>query len=203
MEHPADRIDDRPVGIEDDFVAVVVGEPDRQPQLQGAARRRASLAADEPCPDPLQLELRHRALEAEKEPVIAVVGIVDPVLVEDQRAGDPRDPQQLMPVGVVARQPRDLQPEHEPHLARGDPGHEIAEAAPVRARGARFPLVLVDHADALGRPAQRHGPAAQPVLATRALGVLHHLAQGGLPDVQARLALQMMRLDLACGRPQT
>ena len=56
-------------------------------------------------------------------------------------------------------------------------------------------LVVVDDDDLLFAPAQRDRAAAQIVLPLGALGVLHHLPQGGLPDVKISGALQMFEGD--------
>ena len=45
-------------------------------------------------------------------------------------------------------------------------------------------LVAVDDDDLLGRPAEGDGPLAQGVLAGGGLGVVEHLAQGGLAHVE-------------------
>ena len=200
VEHETDGVEDGPVGVEHHLVPVVVRQADRQPHLERTARGGAALSAEQPRLDSLKLELRHRPLHAEQEPVIAVVGIVDAGLVEDQGIADAGDPQHLVPVGVVPRQARDLQAENDAHLAGGDAPHQAAEAAAVFAVGSRLALVLVDHPDAFHRPAERRRPLAQPVLAPRALGVSHDLAKRGLTHVEAGLALQMMRRDLACLR---
>ena len=147
VEHETDRIDDGPVGVEHHLVPVVVGQADRQPHLQRTARSGAALAADEPRLDPLKLELAQRPFDAQQELVVAVVGIVDAGLVEDQGIGDAGDPQQLVPVGVVPRQARDFQAENDPHIAGGDASHQVAEAAAVSTVGPRLALVLVDHPD--------------------------------------------------------
>ena len=52
-------------------------------------------------------------------------------------------------------------------------------------------LVGVDDNDLLGRPAEGDGTLAQGILASGGLGVVDHLAQGGLTDVQISGARQM------------
>jgi len=51
----------------------------------------------------VQLSLAHRALQPEQEAVVEVGGVIEPVLVTDQRARERGDLQQSVPVGVVAR----------------------------------------------------------------------------------------------------
>ncbi|MGB5726497.1 MAG: hypothetical protein WBM52_04720, partial [Thiogranum sp.] len=56
--------------------------------------------------------------------------------------------------------------------------------------------VAVDGVDTLDRPAQGHGPLSQCVLPLGALGILHHLAQRRLANVEIRIAGKMRRCDL-------
>ena len=56
----------------------------------------------------MQLRLAHRALETQQQTIVEVRRVVDAILVEDQRAGERRELEQAVPVGVVARQPRHL-----------------------------------------------------------------------------------------------
>src|SRR2546426_3851331 len=48
------------------------------------------------------LRLRHRPFQSEQQPVVELAGVVDAVLVEDQRLGERADLEQPVPVGVVA-----------------------------------------------------------------------------------------------------
>ena len=91
VEHETDGVEDGPVGVEHHLVPVVVRQADRQPHLERTARGGAALAADQPCLDPLKLELAQRPFDAQQELVVAVVGIVDAGLVEDQGIGDAGD----------------------------------------------------------------------------------------------------------------
>ena len=120
-------------------------------------------------------------------------GVIEAVLVADQRGGQGADLQQPVPVGVVAGQSGHLQAEHDPGPAHADLGDQTLEAFPVRGRGPGVALVAVDDDDLLGRPAQGDGPLAQGVLAGGGLGVGQHLAQGGLADIQVGGAGQVRR----------
>src|SRR5712692_7417148 len=55
------------------------------------------------------------------------------------------------------------------------------ELGPLRGRVA---LVAIDHDHLVRCPAERHGPLAEGVLALGGLGVLEHLPEGGLADVE-------------------
>jgi hypothetical protein len=121
--------------------AGVVDQPDRERHLQLAAAGLGQLAAAQPRADEVQLGLRHGALEPEQQAVVEVGGVIEAVLVADQRVGQRADLQQPVPVGVVARQPGDLQAEHDPRVAQADRGHQVLEALAVGRRRAGLALV--------------------------------------------------------------
>jgi hypothetical protein len=133
------------------------------------------------------------------EPVVEVGRIVDAVLVQDQRIGQGADLEQAMPVGVVACQARDLQAHHDPGATHADIAHQALKAFAVLARGARLTEVGIDHDDLLAMPAQGERPLLESVLTPCALGVLEHLAQRGLADIQIGLAFGVPGLNLTLG----
>jgi hypothetical protein len=71
------------VWIENDVARGVVHETDRESTLQLAPTGLTHHPADEACPKKVQLCFAHRPLQAEKEAVVEVGGIVDAILVED------------------------------------------------------------------------------------------------------------------------
>src|SRR5659263_97398 len=93
-------------------------------------------------------------------------------IVEDQRLGQRADLEQPVPVGVVPRQPGDLEADDDAGLAHADVGDEPLEAFPALGAGAGAAQVIVDDDDLVGGTAERHGPAAQRVLAVGGGGVL-------------------------------
>jgi len=173
-------------------------EADRQPDLQLAAAGLGALATDQSGLEHMQLGLAHRALEAQQQPVVEVARVIEAVLVADEGLGHGADLEQPMPVGGAAREAADLETEHDAHLAHAHRGDQACEALPV-AVGARAPLVAVDDDDPLMVPAERDRPLPQRVLAPGALGVLHHLAQRALADIQIRLTRQVVGGHLLVG----
>jgi hypothetical protein len=131
------------------------------------------------------------ALEAERQPVVELAGMVEPVLVEDQGVGERADFQQPMPVGVVSGEPGYLQAEHDPGPAHADLCDQSLESFPVRGAGAGLALVGVDGDDLIGRPTQRDRALPQRVLPGRGLGVVQHLSEAGLPHIQVGGARQV------------
>jgi len=148
----------------------------------------------------VQLGLTHRALETQQEAIVKVTGVVDAILVEDERLGEGADFQEPVPVRRIARQARHLQPHHEPHAAEADLGDEALKALALDRRGARQPEVLVDHDDLIGGPAEGLGPPLEVILTSRTLAVIVDLLQRGLPHVEVGLPAQMVGRHLACGR---
>ena len=191
LEEVGDRLPDLRVGVEDDVAGRVVDK--------ARGQRAAILAAPDLVEDPaaqsrledVQLGLAHRSLQPEQQAVVEVRWIVHAILVEDQRVGERADLQQPVPVGVVPRQTRDLEPHDDaraPHAHLGD--QALKALAPSR-RGARLALIAVDDDDPLVGPAECRRARAKRVLALRALDVLDDLPHRGLPDVQVGRALEM------------
>src|SRR6516164_7795995 len=81
--------------------------------------------------------------------------MLEAVLVADQGAGHGADFEELMPVGVVAGQPRAFQAQHDPGPAEGHFGDQLLEPFAVGGAGSGLALVDVDHGDLVRRPAQR------------------------------------------------
>ena len=98
-----------------------------------------------------------------------------------------------MPVGVVAGEARALEAEHDAGLVERHVGHQALEALTVGGRRAGVALVDVDHDDVIARPPEGDGPTAQVVLASGGLGVVGHLVEGRLADVEVGVTGQVRR----------
>lgn len=70
--------------------------------------------------------------------------------------------------------------------------HQALEAAALYCGRTRDAQVLIDHDDALARPAERLGAALEVVLACRTLAMIAHLLQRGLSHVEVRRPPQMI-----------
>jgi hypothetical protein len=123
--------------------------------------------------------------------------VIDAVGVGDQRVGHRAQVQHLVPVGVAPRQPRDLDPEHDPDLAQADIGDELLEAVAAPRARARAAQIAVDHDDLAGVPAERDRALGELVLALQALAVALDLSERALAHVHVRLAREMLTLDRA------
>ena len=93
--------------------------------------------------------------------------MIQPVGVADHRVGHAAQVQQPVPVDVVARQPRDLQAEHQPGVPERDLGRQPREPRALRQPRAGDPEVLVDHDDLLAREPELDRALDERVLALR------------------------------------
>ena len=120
-EHVTDRGLDLGIGVGHDAAGIVVDIADRQRGAQLAAPGRRPLVGLQPLRHHVQFHLAHGALEAQKDAVVHVGGIVDAVRVDQQRAGDPGELRQPGHIGVGPGQPGDLDPEDRPDTTRCRP----------------------------------------------------------------------------------
>ena len=200
-EYVSDGGPDLGIGVDRDHAVVVVDEPDGQRGAQLAALGGSQLGRLQPARHDVQLCLAHRGLQAQHEPVVEVRQVVDPVAVDQQRAGQPGHLRQPGQVRVRAGQPGDLQAEHRPDLAQADPRHQVAEPLPVRRRRPRQAQVPVDDLHVPRCPAQPDRSVRQRVLPHRRLGVLADLDHGcPCPVPAGDLVLAVHRRPLSARR---
>jgi hypothetical protein len=182
----------RPVGA----AAVADRERHRQLAAPGLAQQRAPHARLQD----VQFRREQRPLDAQQEPVVGALGVVDAVLVGDERAEHRAELDDAVPVAVQARQPGDLGHHDDADLAQADRRDQALEAETPLAAGSRQAEVVVDHPDRRLRPAHLPGAARQVILAAGALLVVLDLLRRGLADVDDGLQPQVARLDLGRAR---
>jgi hypothetical protein len=78
----------------------------------------------------MKLRFRHRALQAQQQPIVEIAGCIDAVGVSDQRRGQRAEIQQLMPITGGSRQSRHLEREDRADMAQADLGDELLERDP-------------------------------------------------------------------------
>jgi len=123
-------------------------------------------------------------------------GVVQTVLIQDERLGEGADFEEPMPIGGVARQARDFEPHHESRATETHVADQLLKPFAVRRRCTRVPQVPVDHHHLLNGPAERHGALSERILTRGALGILDDLPQRRLPHIEIRLATQVAWGDL-------
>src|SRR5437870_5330434 len=79
--------------------------------------------------------------------------------------------QQPAPVVIGPGQAAHLQPEDKADVIEAKFGHQALEAKAPLGSAPGVALVLVDDEDAVGRPAEVHGPSSESVLSPGGLGV--------------------------------
>jgi predicted transcriptional regulator len=72
--------------------------------------------------------------------------------------------EKLMPVPVIAGQARSVETHHKTGVTKADLGNELLETVTIHAASTGFAQILVNHLDALGRPAQTDGAIDKAVL---------------------------------------
>ena len=145
--------------------------------------------------DLVALDLREGALQAEEQAIVELGRVVQAVLIADQHRKRRGQLQELIPIQAVASEPRDLQPEHDPHLAQRQQGDQPLVAWPVAALSTREAEIVVDHQAPLRRPAERLRAVGKLVLPQSAFGMLLDLDRRRLPHIDDGQPIQMAWLN--------
>src|SRR5262249_8220063 len=115
----------------------------------------------------------------------------------DQSVGHTAEIKQAIPVGIIARQAGDFQPEYDAHAAESDFRREASEPGALSPSGTRQTQIFVDDHHLFLGPAQRAGLLDQSILASGGLPVVFDLGRAGLTNVDDRRALRMVGLYFA------
>src|SRR4051794_40658602 len=128
--------------------------------------------------------------------------IIEALAIGQDHAKQRAQFEQLMPIAVVARQPRGIEAEHQPGIAQPDLGNQPLEAVSLGARRPRLAEILVDDTDALARPAEPDGAVDKTILQRGAFLVLADLVDRGLAHIDIGQLGTMRRADplLSAGR---
>ena len=197
-EDGADRAGHCFVGMEPDLAVVVAPhEADRQAAAQLAAGCFVADAAFETGAEDVQLGFTHRALESEDQPVVEQGRVVDAVGIADQGVGHTAQIEEAIPVGVVAREARDLEAQDEADLRQRDVGGEPREADALSDAGAGEAQVFVDDRDLLTMPAEGDRAMDEGILPLGRLAVVLDLRGARLPDIDHGSAMRVAGRDLA------
>ncbi len=144
----------------------------------------------------MQFGLAHGALEPEQEPVVEQRRMIDAVGIADQCVGETAQIDEAVPVGVVARQTRDLKPEHEADVTERNLGGQAREPRARDGAGTGEPEILVDDCDALGAPAEIDRLRGKRILPFGRLAIVLNLGSAGLAQIDDGLAGEMTGGDL-------
>jgi len=155
FEHRHDAGLDSCVGIARAAPIDQMHQTNRQTQGQFAAPCLVEDPAAQTAPQQMQLSFAHGAFQAEQQTIIEGGRIIDTLLIKDQRVRVSAKLQQLLPVDRIARQAGHFEPEHNADLAKSHCGDQLLEPITSRAVRPRRSEILIDHMDAISRPAER------------------------------------------------
>ena len=193
-EDGAQRLLDPPVGIEHQ---AQVGRPDvtdRDGHPQLASTRLSLGGLEHALAQQRELELAHRALEPQQQAVVRHPGIVGAVGVDDVRAHQPAELEEMMPVAPVAREARSFEAEHRADQPFADLPDETPKARALHRATGRPPQVVVDDHDVL--KAVPAGHVHQLVLAALTLAIVLNLPARRLPHIDDGAAAEHGRREV-------
>jgi hypothetical protein len=148
---------------------------------------------------PVLFRLTQGALEAKQQAIVVLARTVHGLLVDEDDIGQPAEVEQPMPVGRRTGQAGDLEREDRADAAVRHVLGEPLEAGAPGGAGATLAEVIRNDVDALGRPAERHRPLLEGVLAGRRFPMLVHLLKCGLAQVDRGPALAVRGADRVAG----
>src|SRR5215831_9357694 len=171
------------IGIEANPAIATISQPGRQRHPQLASRRLLPLALMQPQLNLMEFSLAHDPGQAEQQTVMIGARIVHALAIGDQHSEQRAQFQELMPIVVVARQPRGIQTQHQPRLAEANLGDQPLEAAAAVARRTGLPEVVINDLNPFLGPAEQGCTIDQPILQLGALLMLTDLAGSRLAHV--------------------
>ena len=101
--------------------------------------------------------------------------IVETLAIRDQDCEHRAELEQLVPVAIVAGEPRSVEADHKAGITEANLSDQLLETVALHAPRARFAEILVDDLHTLMGPSQSDGAVDEPVLQLRAFLVLLHL----------------------------
>lgn len=113
-------------------------------------------------------------------------GIIQSFAIGDEDTEQRAQVEKLMPVPVIAGEPRSVKTDDQTGMTQSDLGDQLLEAQPLSTGGSRFAEIVVDHAYTLSWPAERYGAIHEPILQFRTFLMMPHLTDRGLTDVNIR-----------------
>jgi hypothetical protein len=127
-------------------------------------------------------------------------GIIDTFFVNNQGVCQGTDLDETIPVTARASQAGGLQAQHGASVPETNLRDERLKSVSVSGRDAGLALILVNDDDPLTRPTQIKCALDQIVLTGGAGGVLEHLSQARLTNVNESQTVEMVRPDFAGGK---
>src|SRR5215470_10221271 len=114
-----------------------------------AARGLVANAAEKSCPQHMRFCLAHGALEAEYQTIVEQCRMIDAVAVTDEGICETAKIEQTIPVGIVAREARNLEAKNDADVTESNFGGKSGEATPINDAGSSNPEIFIDDDDLL------------------------------------------------------
>src|SRR2546425_219935 len=180
------------IGMEADLtISLAPDEADRQTAAQFAARRLVADSTVEASPQHVQFGLAHCAFEPQQEAIIEHGRMINAVGIADQRVGKSGQINQAIPFGVIARESRDFETEHQTDARERDVGGEAGKTRTRHRARTGETKILVDNDDAVIGPAEVAGFADKRILPLCRFAVVLDLCGAGLAQVDDRRSREM------------
>ena len=125
--------------------------------------------------------------------------VVNAILIADETAAEAAQVEELIPVGAVAGQTRDIVGKDDPDLLLVDQGNQFLKTEPALGRPAGAAEIRVDDPDLTSIPARRPGTMLEFILELKTLVIHRHLIEAGLSDVDDGQATQVNGLNSVGG----
>ena len=196
VEDQADDLADLLVGVHLDPLGGELDVAGRHAVKEFAALGLVQPSSFQSIPHSNKLEFADGSLQAEQEPVVGVLRVVDAVLVREDRPEDGTHLQEIVPILVVAGDPAHLDPEDQADMLHGNLGQEALESASLVGRPATLSLVVVDDQDAIPGPSQGDRMVGEGVLPLPRFAMVEHLLGVGLAHVNDGDAIEVKVEDL-------
>src|SRR5258708_30885159 len=114
--------------------------------------------------------------------------MIHAVTIGEEGVGDGTHIEQAIPIGVTARQARDLKPEQDSHSSESDLTIQVIESGTFYKSLARHTKIFVDGNHLALGPAQRNCFLLQRILPRRGLAVVLDLRRMGLANIDNGVA---------------
>jgi hypothetical protein len=182
-KHQPQALLDLLIRVQNDAATTFLAQAGRQRQTELAPGGFLPLALVKADPDLVQFRFTHDPGQAQQHPVMIAVRIVEPLAVGEQHPEQGAQLKELVPVAVVAGQPRGVKAEHETRLAQSNLRDQALEALAGVTEGTGASQVLVDYPHPLPGPSQQDRSVNQAILQFGTFLMLADLASGRLAHV--------------------
>jgi hypothetical protein len=146
-------------------------------------------------PQGVQLQFGDQALLTKDKAPVGCARVIDAVLVADEAATIATQIKQLIPVGAVAYQARDIVGEEDTDLVAVDQSNQFLETSAASRDATGAAEVSVDDADTIWGPAQGVGSVHELILEFKTLLVGNGRVGGRLADIDDRQLAEITRGD--------